>query len=136
MKRTTLPALTFALSLLVAPAAQAQSVWRCNDGGQVLYQAEPCRGGKPVEAPTPRPPQDEAEAQRIAERQALLAERLRAERLHRDAQPVALAAGIPYTKTELSPSKKPRLATKHQHALDADAQTWRTKLPSSRRKPG
>lgn len=129
-------AMTITLLMLAAGAAQAQSVWRCSEGGKVLYQAEPCRGGRAVEAPTPRPPQDEAEAQRIAERQALLAERLRAERLHRDAQPVALAAGIPYTKTELSPSKKPRLQKSHPHAQDADARTWRTTPLSSRRKPG
>ncbi len=128
--------MTTTLLMLAAGAAQAQSVWRCSEGGKVLYQAEPCRGGRAVEAPTPRPPQDEAEAQRIAERQALLAERLRAERLQRDAQPVALAAGIPYTKTELSPSKKPRLQTKHPQQLDADARTWRATLPASRRKPG
>ena len=128
--------LTTTFLLLAAGAAQAQSVWRCSEAGKVLYQAEPCHGGRAVEAPTPRPPQDVAEGQRIAERQALLAERLRAERLQRDTQPVALAAGIPYTKNELSPSKKPRLQTKHQRKLDADAQTWRATRPASRHKPG
>ncbi len=128
--------MTTTLLMLAAGAGQAQSVWRCSEGGKVLYQAEPCCGGRAVEAPTPRPAQDESEAQRIAERQMLLAERLRAERLQRDAQPVTLAAGIPHTKTELSPSKKPRLQTKHQQTLDADARTWRATLPASRRKPG
>jgi protein-disulfide isomerase len=135
---TRCPALVLiaALSMGLATAAQAQSVWRCSEDGRVLYQAEPCRGGRAVEPPTPRPAKDEAEAQRIAARQVQLAEQLSAERRQRDAQPVALAAGIPYTKNELSPSKKPRLKTKHQPQLDADARTWRATRPASRHKPG
>jgi hypothetical protein len=136
MNRCPALVLIAALSMGLATAAQAQSVWRCSEDGRVLYQAEPCRGGRAVEAPTPRPAQDEAEAQRIAGRQALLAEQLSAERRQREAQPMALAAGIPYTKNELSPSKKPRLQTKHQQKLDADAQTWRATRPASRHKPG
>jgi protein-disulfide isomerase len=132
------PALVLIASVLMSltTAAQAQSVWRCSEGGRVLYQGEPCRGGRAVEPPTPRPAQDEAEAQRIASRQVQLAEQLSAERRQRDAQPVALAAGIPYTKNELSPSKKPRLKTKHPPQRDADAQTWRATRPASRHKPG
>jgi protein-disulfide isomerase len=132
------PALVLIASVLMSltTAAQAQSVWRCSEGGRVLYQGEPCRGGRAVEPPTPRPAQDEAEAQRIASRQVQLAEQLSAERRQRDTQPVALAAGIPYTKNELSPSKKPRLKTKHQPQRDADAQTWRATRPASRHKPG
>ncbi|MCA3240527.1 MAG: hypothetical protein ING89_04435 [Rubrivivax sp.] len=132
------PALVLIASVLMSltTATQAQSVWRCSEGGRVLYQGEPCRGGRTVEPPTPRPAQDEAEAQRIAARQVRLAEQLSAERRQRDAQPVALAAGIPYTKNELSPSKKPRLKTKHPPQRDADAQTWRATRPASRHKPG
>ncbi len=132
------PALVLIASvwMSLATAAQAQSVWRCSEGGRVLYQGEPCRGGRAVEPPTPRPAQDEAEAQRIAARQVQLAEQLSAERRQRDAQPVALAAGIPYTKNELSPSKKPRLKTKHRPQRDADARTWRATRPASRHKPG
>ncbi len=128
--------MTTTLLMLAASHAQAQSVWRCTEGERVEYQAEPCHGGRAVEAPMPRPAQDESEARRIAGRQALLAERLRAERLQRDAQPVPLAAGIPYTKTELSPSKKPQQPSKHQPQRDADEGTWQAKRPSSRQSPG
>ncbi len=134
MNRALLPApmIALALAALLSGPAQAQSVWRCDAGGRVAYQAEPCSGGRTVEAPAPRPTADEAEARRIAERQQALADRLGAERRLRERQPGAAATGILHTKTELSPSKKPRLKTKHQRALDADVQTWRATRPSSR----
>jgi Domain of unknown function (DUF4124) len=136
MIRTAAAAWSLMLSLLATSAASAQSVWRCQEGGRVLYQAEPCRGGRAVEAPVPRPTSDEAEAARIAERHAALAERLAAERRARETQPMALAAGIAHSKTELSRPSKPRLKTKHPPALDAGAQTWRARTPSSRQSPG
>jgi hypothetical protein len=120
---------------LLAGSVQAQPVWRCNEGGRVVYQGEPCRGGRAVEAPLPRSAADEAEARRVATREQALAQKLAAERRQREHEPVALAAGIPDTPTRLSPSKKPRLTTKHQLELDAGARTWRAGLPSSRQKP-
>ena len=142
MNRTAVAAWRLMLSLSVAWAASAmstasaQSVWRCQDGGRVLYQAEPCRGGRAVESPLPRPPSDATDAARTAERHAALAEQLAAERRARESQPMALAAGIAHSKTELSRPSKPRLKTKHSPALDAGAQTWRARLPSSRQSPG
>ncbi len=130
--RHLLPAL--ALGLL-APCAGAQSVWRCDEAGRVVYQGEPCRGGRPIEAAPAQPAAAAAEAERIAARERALAHRLANERRQREAQPVALAAGIQNPPTPLSPSKKPPLRTKHQAKLDADAQIWRARLPSSRQTP-
>ncbi len=128
----------FAASLLCATTtmAAAQSVYRCDTDGRVVYQGEPCRGGRAVDTAAARPAADEAEAARIAQRQMALADRLADERRTRERQAVAPVAGILHTKTELSPSTKPRLRTKHQTALDADVQTWRARLPASPRKPG
>lgn len=136
---TNLPRLQFMAAGVLATAttlAGAQSVWRCDAGGRVVYQGEPCAGGRAVDTHAARPAQDAAEALRSAQRQIALAERLAAERRARESQPVALAAGIPYTPSELSPSKKPRLRTKHPPALDADAGTWRAVRPASPRRPG
>ena len=130
--RRSLIALTLAT---LGTAAAAQSVWRCDEGGRVVYQGEPCRGGRAVQAAPERPAGAATEAARIAARERALAQQLAAERREREAQPVALAAGIQNPPTMLSPSKKPPLRTKHQLKLDADARTWRAGLPSSRQKP-
>jgi hypothetical protein len=128
-----IPMLTLWLAAAALPGlAQAQSVWRCDAGGRVVYQGEPCSGGRAVEAPAPRPAADESEARRIADRQLALAERLGAERRARERQPAALASGILHTRTELSPPKKPRPTAKHPPARDAGVETWRAARPSSR----
>jgi hypothetical protein len=118
-----------------ASVAQDQSVWRCDEAGRVVYQGEPCRGGRAVEAAPQRPAAAAAEAARIAARERRLAQQLAAERRQREAQVPALAAGIPHTRTELSPPQKPRLRTKHQADLDAGVRTWRATRPSSRHTP-
>ena len=130
--RRSLIALTLAT---LGTAAAAQSVWRCDEGGRVVYQGEPCRGGRAVEAAPERPAGAATEAARIAARERALAQQLAAERREREAQPVALAAGIQNPPTMLSPSKKPPLTTKHLPKRDADARTWRATAPSSRQKP-
>lgn len=133
--RHDLAALTLALGLLSAGAA-AQQVWRCDDAGRVVYQGEPCPGGRAIESATVRPPQAEAQGQEVAARERALALRLAQERRKRDAEPVALAAGILNPPTALSPPEKPRLRTKHPPKPGADARTWRATVPASRRKPG
>jgi hypothetical protein len=115
--------------------AHAQSVWRCDDAGRVVYQGEPCRGGRAVEAAPERPSTAAAEAARIAAREQALARQLTAERRQRDAQPTARAAGIPHPKTELSPSKKPPLRKKHPRNQDEAAGTLPSTGPSTRQKP-
>jgi hypothetical protein len=115
--------------------AHAQSVWRCDDAGRVVYQGEPCRGGRAVAAAPERPSTAAAEAARIAAREQALARQLTAERRQRDSQPTALAAGIPHPKTELSPSKKPPLRTKHPRNKDEAAGTLPSTHPSTRQKP-
>ena len=120
---------------LLAASAGAQSVWRCDEGGRVVYQGEPCRGGRAVEAAPERPAGAANEAARIAARERALAQQLAAERRERESQPVALAAGIQNPPTVLSPSKKPPLTTKHLPKPDADARIWRATAPSSRQKP-
>lgn len=136
MNRHAACALVSALLCASAPPAAAQSVFRCDAAGREVYQGEPCRGGRAVDTAAARPVADEAEAGRIAQRQLALAERLSAERRARERQAPAPVAGILHTKTELSPSKKPRLATRHQLELDAGVRTWRATRPASPRKPG
>ncbi len=121
--------------LCSAAVAHAQSVWRCDDAGRVVYQGEPCRGGRAVEAAPERPSTAVAEAARMAAREQALARQLAAERRQRDAQPAALATGIAHPKTELSPSKKPPLRTKHLRDQDEAAGTLPAKRPSTRQKP-
>lgn len=123
-----------ALALLAASAA-AQPVWRCDDAGRVAYQGEPCPGGRAIESTTARPPQAEAEAQQVAARERALALTLAQERRKREAEPVALAAGILNPPTALSPPQKPGLRTKHPPKPGADAHTLRATVPASRRKP-
>ena len=124
-----------ALGLLAASAA-AQTVWRCDDAGRVIYQGEPCPGGRAIGPAAPRPAEAEAEAQQVAARERALALKLGHERPQREAEPVALAAGILNPPTLLSPPEKPRLQTKRPPKPGADARTWRTTVPASRRKPG
>lgn len=137
---TNHPRLTIATLLLsAAAAAAAQSVWRCEDAGRVVYQGEPChsgQGGRALDAAPTRPATAAAEAARIAAREQALAARLAAERREREAQPVALAAGILHPKTELSPPRKRPLRAQHPPKRDEAAGTWPATRPSSRQKPG
>jgi hypothetical protein len=114
--------------------AQAQSLWRCDSGSRVVYQGEPCAGGRAVEALAPRTPADEAEARRVASRDRALAERLGTERRARERLAAAPAAGILHSKTELSPTKKPQPQPKPKHPqpLDAGVDTGPATRPSSR----
>jgi hypothetical protein len=121
---------------LLATSAAAQSVWRCDDAGRVVYQGEPCAGGRAIGPAAARPADAEAEAQQVATRERALALKLARERRQREAEPVALAAGILNPPTTLSPPEKPRLQTKRPPKPGADARTWRATVPASRRKPG
>ena len=134
------PALTALALGLLAAGAPAQTVWRCDDAGRVLYQGEPCTNGRVIE-PAPGPTTGAAaEAERTAARERALAQSLAAERRQRESGPVALAAGILNPPNGLSPSQKPKPRTKPQtkrpQAAGAEADTWRAVAPSSRRKPG
>jgi hypothetical protein len=115
--------------------AQAQSVWRCDNAGRVVYQGAPCLGGRAVEAAPERPSTAAAEAARIAAREQALARQMAAERRQRSAQPATLAAGIPHPKTELSPSKKPPLRTTHPRNQDEAGDTLPSTRPPTRQKP-
>jgi hypothetical protein len=72
--------------------AQPATVWRCGPEGR-LYSDRPCTGvGQPVAVADPRLPQERAEGRAIAEREAALAEQLRAERLEREMASPTIAA--------------------------------------------
>lgn len=77
-----------------APAAAAgnglaTSAWRCGVDGRV-YSDTPCTGGREIGLPAPRPDADVRAAERVAQREAALADRLKREREARAA--AALAA--------------------------------------------
>ncbi len=72
----------------VAPAATA---WRCGAEGRV-YSDTPCAGGRELELPAPRPAADVRAAERLAQREAVLGERLRREREAREAAAIAASA--------------------------------------------
>ena len=71
--------------------APATSAWRCGAEGRV-YSDTPCAGGREIELPAPRPATDVRAAERLAQRDATLAERLRREREAREAAAIAASA--------------------------------------------
>jgi hypothetical protein len=139
------PALAVALTLtLAAPVAAATTIWRCGPDGR-QFQAEPCDGGRPIEALAPRPAADLKAAQARLQRETAQAAALQQQRLRAAAgQRPAQAAGIGHPglasgradataeprrapRDGLTTPKKPRL-----NRPDAVAGTWRAVAPSSR----
>jgi hypothetical protein len=97
-----MPAFTRLLAVLAAaclappsPAAAADvaapSAWRCGADGRA-YSDTPCAGGREIELPVARPAADIRAAERLAQREAALAERLKREREAREAAGIAASA--------------------------------------------
>jgi hypothetical protein len=105
------PSLLFA-TLLLAFAAQAQTVWRCGADGR-SYSAQPCTDGRVVAAADTRTAAESGAARDVAARDRALARDLAQQRQRYEAQ-VPVMAGIsqarpPAVKSKASkkPSKKP-----------------------------
>lgn len=118
--------------------AQSQTVWRCGPDGRVFSDA-PCADGRQVATVDPRPTADVQAAREMAQREQRLADKLRDERVQREAiAPGAGLAGIGALKEKLvkpqamkTPNKRHRVQ-KHS----ADEETWPAVVPASRQRRG
>jgi hypothetical protein len=82
------------LMLVLAAAAQSQTIYRCGPEGRELTQ-KPCADGKKVDLRAPAPSEADAAAARdVAERDARLAQQLQRERQAREAQATTKAASL------------------------------------------
>ncbi len=129
-----------ALGLLLQ-AAQAQTIWRCGADGK-SYSDTPCRDGRPVAAPLPRPTVDVDAAKQVADREQELADRLQAERQQRERLQTGGLSGIrdplidksKAAQLKKSVAKKPQRL--HRHPQLEDEGTWPEAAPGSRRGRG
>jgi hypothetical protein len=80
-----------AMASAAGGVAPATSAWRCGAEGRV-YADTPCADGRQLELPAPRPAADVRAAERLAQREAALGERLRSEREAREAAAIAASA--------------------------------------------
>jgi hypothetical protein len=97
-----------AASLLVAAAAQAQTIYRCGPDGRE-YSHQPCKQGREVDVGPPPTAEQRAQAKRAADGDARRAEALRRERHAREraAQPAAGFTPAPAEAASAPPKKKP-----------------------------
>ncbi len=138
-------ALSAAAALLLvftalAPQAQAQTVWRCGDGGRT-YSELPCPGGQMVKADDPRTADQVQIARDAVRRDQDLAARMHKERLEDEARNRAANAGAANLGPE-SRSARPSDKFKQKHvskstlhhrkAAPADDGTWRAAAAPSR----
>jgi Domain of unknown function (DUF4124) len=136
--KNLLPALMLALLL---PAAQAQTIWRCGADGK-SYSDTPCKEGRAVEAPLPRPAADIHAAKQVADREQELADRLRAERQQRERVQIGGISGIrdplidksKAAQLKKTAAKKPQRL--HRHPQLEDEGTSPEAAPGSRRGRG
>jgi len=120
--------------LLLAGAAQSQTVWRCGTDGR-SYSDSPCAEGRMVAVADTRSASDLAAARGVAEREQTLARQLLQQRKVSEAQ-LPTMAGIrqsqpaPAVKTAKKPSK---LASKKASKPSPAAPgTWQATAPASR----
>ena len=76
--------LAFIIALFGASGLQAQTVWRCGEGG-TLYSDRACADGRPLKVADARSSTDVAAAQATAAGEHAFAERLVNERMAREA---------------------------------------------------
>ena len=135
------PMLALAAVVSLVSTAQAQTVWRCGEGGRI-YSQSPCPGGSQVNAADSRTAAQEKAARDEVKRSQDLAARMRKERLEdekRNRAANAVAANLgPAKAAEKSSEKKPNAKTKskrrHPSATAADDGTLRAAAVPSRRK--
>lgn len=119
-----------AMPVAAAGHSLATSAWRCGAEGRV-YSDTPCAGGREIELPAPRPAADVRAAERLAQREAALAERLKREREARDA--AALAANA--RPVSLGPAPRAEVPKRQAHPQRLERQGLRSeaRLPGATR---
>ena len=104
-RTTTSRALAMSAALLCAAAAPAQTIFQCGEG--LVFSDKPCPGGQAYAVEVDRPDAGRRrEADEVAAREARLADRLRSERLERDAAPAAGPAGF-HAAAAATPAAEP-----------------------------
>ena len=125
------------LACCTSALAQGQTVWRCGPDGRV-FSDTPCAEGRLVATVDPRPAADVHAAREMARREQHLADRLREERVQREAvQPGAGLAGIGPVKERIKPLVRKTPDKRHRmqrHSADED--TWPAVVPASRQRRG
>ncbi len=123
-------------------SAQAQTVWRCGEGGR-SYSESPCPGGRQVNASDPRSAAEVQAARDSITRHQALAARMQKERLAEEQRNLAAharAANLGPSKTKETPPEKIRpksaMKARHRHpsSKPADDGTWRAAAVPSRQK--
>lgn len=118
--------------------AQNQTVWRCGPNGTIFSDA-PCADGRQIATVDPRPSADVQAARDMAQREQRLADKLRNERVQREAvNPGAGLAGIGPLKEKLvKPQVKKTPHKRHRvEKHSADEETWPAVVPASRHRRG
>jgi len=124
--------------LMVAAAAQSQTVWRCGPDGR-SYSDTPCRDGRALEVVEARPAADLSSARDTARRESALAAQLVRERQQAEASARPGLAGIhgsllaPQVGAASSPKKSSR--AKGKPPLE-EPRIFRAVGPASRPKKG
>jgi len=124
--------------LMVAAAAQSQTVWRCGPDGR-SYSDTPCRDGRALEVVEARPAADLSSARDTARRESALAAQLVRERQQAEASARPGLAGTrgsrlaPQTGASSSPKKSSR--AKGRQPLEEPG-IFRAVGPASRPKKG
>lgn len=135
---TFLAATILACGLPTLAQAQGQHVWRCGPDGRVFSDA-PCADGRLVATVDSRPSADVQAAREMAQREQRLADKLRDERVQREAvSPGAGLAGIGPLKEKLvKPQGKKTPPKRHRvQKHSADEETWPAVVPASRQRRG
>ena len=134
------PLLAVAAIISLASPAQAQSVWRCGEGGRT-YSESPCPNGRQVNAADTRTAAQVQTARDELKRSQDLAARMRKERLEdekRNRAANGMAANLGPAKASEKASEKPKAKAKshrrHPSAAVADDGTLRAAAVPSRRK--
>jgi hypothetical protein len=135
--RACLATIILACCLPSLALAQSQTVWRCGPDGRVFSDA-PCADGRLVATVDPRPAADVQAAREMAQREQRLADKLRDERVQREAVgPGAGLAGIGPLKEKLKPQAKKTPNKRHRvQKHSADEETWPAVVPASRQRRG
>ena len=133
----SLAAVFLACCLPASALAQAQQLWRCGPDGRA-YSDTPCADGRVMASVDPRPAADVHAAREMAQREQRLADRLREERVRREAtSPGAGLTGIGPVKERLKPQAMPAPHKRHRvQKHSADDGTWPAVVPASRQRRG
>ena len=128
---------TALLACCASTLAQGQTIWRCGPDGRV-FSDSPCAEGRLLATVDPRPAADVQAARDMARREQRMADRLREERVQREAvAPGAGLTGIGPVKERLKPQAMPAPHKRHRvQKHSADDGTWPAVVPASRQRRG